>query len=476
MPKASMELILKKAVKKVVPKTAERERLEKLAARALELANKEALKHDAYAIIAGSLTRDTWLPGKMEFDLFILFKPSLTRDKLEKFGLQIGKDVIRKLGGRATTEYAEHPYTGGCVRGLNIDVVPCYELESTEQLKSSVDRTPFHVRYIEKKLPAEMSNDVRLLKQFCTAASVYGADAKTEGFSGYVCELLTIRYGKFAGILKAVAGWRAGEIIDIENFYRKEEYREFAKAFKNQPLIIVDPTDRTRNTAAAVSPASFCKLRSVARRFLEKPTLEAFFPKPKKPLSANELKTVVQERETSVIVVSFKPPAVVPDILWPQMRRLGQRLESILGENDFDVLRRDVYTNGYRLAAVIIEMENCRLPAVRKRIGPSVFDETGARNFAKTYKRSAINGPFVEAGFWVVETKRRFRTAQEKLGDSLGDSLKVLEAKGVPSHVARQISRGFQVTADVEKIAKLAKNDKGFGVFLRDYFDKENLS
>jgi hypothetical protein len=82
----------------------------------------------------------------------------------------------------------------------------------------------------------------------------------------------------------------------------------------------------------------------------------------------------------------------------------------------------------------------------------------------------------VEGGFWVVETKRKFRTAQEKLEDSLGDPLKVLEAKGIPSHVAKQISRGFQVTADVGKTAKLAKKDKGFGVFLRDYFEKENIS
>jgi len=476
MPKASMEIILKKALKKIVPKPAERKRLEKLAARALELANKEALKQGAYAIIAGSLTRNTWLPGKMEFDLFILFKPSVTREKLEKFGLQIGKDVIRRLGGRATVEYAEHPYTSGCVKGLNIDVVPCYELESTEQLKSSVDRTPFHVRYIEKRFPPELSNDVRLLKQFCTAADVYGADAKTEGFSGYVCELLAIRYGKFADTLKAVAGWRTGEIIDIENFYRKEEYRELAKAYKSQPLILIDPTDKNRNTAAAVSPASFCALRSAARHFLEKPSLEAFFPKPKKPFSPKELKAAVRKRETGLVIVSFKPPHVVPDILWPQMRRLGQRLEAILKENDFDVLRRDVYTDGCKLAVVIIEMESCTLPAVRKRVGPSVFDDNGARNFAKTYKHSAINGPFVEGGFWVVETKRRFRTVQEKLEDSLGDPLKVLEAKGIPSHVAKQISRGFQVTADVGKTAKLAKKDKGFGVFLRDYFEKECLA
>lgn len=475
MPKASMDAILKKALKLVVPKPAEKKRLESLAAKALGLANKDALKHDAYAIIAGSLTRNTWLPGKMEFDVFVLFKPSVPRERLEKLGLKIGKDVMHKLGGRDVTEYAEHPYTSGCVHGLNIDIVPCYELESTEQLKSAVDRTPFHVRYIERRLAPESSNEVRLLKQFCTAAGVYGADAKTEGFSGYVCELLTIRYGRFANALKEIAGWRAGTIIDIENFFRKEEHKELARMFKGNSLILIDPTDRTRNTAAAVSAESFCKLRSAARRFLEKPGMDAFFPKPKKPLGLKELKAQMKQRESSVIAVSFRPPAVVPDVMWPQLRRFGQRLEAILKENDFDVIRRGVYTDCAGLAAVLLEVESCMLPVVRKRVGPSVFDEDGAKGFAKKYKTGVINGPFVEDGFWTVEVERRFRSAEEKIIDSLGDPLRVLEAKGIPSHVAKAVSRGFGVTSDLRKIDLLVRRNNGFGVFLRDYFEKESV-
>ena len=477
MPKASMDAVLKKALKKVVPKPAERKRLETLASKALELANREALKHDAYAIIAGSLTRNTWLPGKMEFDLFVLFKPSVTREQLEKLGLQMGKDIMRKLGGRAVTEYAEHPYTSGCVHGLNIDIVPCYELESTEQLKSSVDRTPFHVRYIEKRLPPELSNDVRLLKQFCTAAEVYGADAKTEGFSGYVCELMVIRYGKFPKVLEAVSGWRPGEIIDIESFYNKNDNPGLRKMFKLNPLILVDPTDKTRNTAAAISVESFCKLRSAARHFLDKPYVAAFFPKPKKPVRLKELKTIMKQRESTLIAVNFRPPAVVPDIMWPQLRRFGERLESILKENDFDVMRRGVYTDCGTLAVVLIEMESRTLPRIRKRVGPSVFDEDGAKGFAKKYKGAAINGPFVEDGFWAVEVERQFRTAEDKIADSLGDSLKELDAKGIPSHIAKAIaSRGLGVTSDLKKIDLLVERKKEFGVFLREYFEKEDLA
>jgi len=104
-----------------------------------------------------------------------------------------------------------------------------------------------------------------------------------------------------------------------------------------------------------------------------------------------------------------------------------------------------------------------------------VFDEDGAKGFAKKYKTGVINGPFVEDGFWTVEVERRFRSAEEKIIDSLGDPLRVLEAKGIPSHVAKAVSRGFGVTSDLRKIDLLVRRNNGFGVFLRDYFEKESV-
>jgi tRNA nucleotidyltransferase (CCA-adding enzyme) len=475
MSKSEKGAVLKKVLKRIVPSIEEKQRVKTLADKVLDIVNKESAKHNAYAIIAGSLTRDTWLPGKEEFDIFILFPPSVSRQNMEKIGLKIGKTAIRRLGGKHTIEYAEHPYVSGHVKNTHMDIVPCYEIDSTENMKSSVDRTPFHVRYIEKNMPLELANEVRLLKQFCRANSIYGADAKTEGFSGYVCELLTIRYGSFLNVLSAATGWRAGEIIDIENFHRKDDYENLRKQFKGQPLILIDPTDSKRNTAAAVSTHSFQKLRSISRKFLGLPTECMFFHSEKKPLTLKELSAIKKSRDTEIIVVKFKPPAVVSDILWPQLRRFAQRIQSILKENEFVVLRRDVYTNENDLAAVLLEMESCRLPTVRKNVGPSIFDENGSKNFVKKYKTRAINGPFVEDGFWVVELKRRFCTAKEKLTDSLDDSLKVLKAKGIPSHIATQISKGYTLITDAKKIAALSKNDKEFGIFLREYFEKESM-
>jgi len=475
MPKKNKGRILKKVLKNIVPKPSEKKRLEELAEKILEIASKEAEKYDAEPIIAGSLTRDTWLPGKMEFDLFIMFPKSTSKANLEKHGLKIGKSIVRKMKGKHIIEYAEHPYVCGIVKNMHIDIVPCYKLNSTAELKSSVDRTPFHVRYIEKNLPKRMANDVRLLKQLCGAYRIYGADTKTEGFSGYVCELIIVRYGSFIKAMHAISKWESGEVIDIEKFYKEKDHARLKRKFKAQSLILIDPTDANRNTAAAISHENFQKLIKITNEFQQSPSEQMFFPKRKKPMTITHLKRTLKERDTEIIVIKFRPPKVVSDILWPQLRRFANRTEAILKENEFVVLRKGVYTNEKNIACVLLEMKNCRLPAIQKRIGPSVSDKDGSKNFICKYKKTAITGPFVEKGFWVVETKRKFRTAQSKLKDSLGDSVRTLKAKGIPSHIAKQVAKRYTLLSDSERIIKIVKKDKEFGIFLREYFEKERL-
>lgn len=467
----SLDKILTQIIKKIKPKIAEEKKLISLAQKTLEITREKARKYQAKAILAGSITRNTWLPGKREFDVFVLFSPDLPETKLEEYGLLIGRETVKQLRGKFFVEYAQHPYASGLVQGVDIDIVPCYEVESAEKIKSAVDRTPFHVRYIEKNLPSTLSDEVRLLKHFLTANKIYGADAKTEGFSGYVCELLIIRYDGFAEVLKAVSKWNAGEVIDLENYYKKDEYSQLRKNFKNQPLILIDPTDRNRNTTAPVSVGSFLRFRKLAKEFLDKPSEKFFSEKKLQPITTRELAQKLSQRKTELLMVKFTPPKVVPDILWPQLRRFAERLQNILEETkyEFKVLRRDVYSNDKNLAVVLLEMEVDRLPHVQKRIGPSVFDQNDSQRFLEKYNKP-LTGPFVEGVNWAVEVKRKFITAHEKLVDSLRRNADILKAKGIPNYIADQVSKGFEIFSD-RKILKLVK-DKNFGVFLKGYFEK----
>ncbi|MEM7818807.1 MAG: CCA tRNA nucleotidyltransferase [Candidatus Aenigmatarchaeota archaeon] len=469
--------VLKEVLEKIKPKKEEERKLKSLARHVLKVANDEAKKYNAKAMLAGSITRDTWLPEKMEFDIFVLFSPSLKEKELERFGLEIGKKVIERMKGEYNIEYAQHPYVSGKIKGISVDIVPCYEVESPEKIKSAVDRTPFHVRFIEKNLTKNMAKEVRLLKKFCEANEIYGADAKTEGFSGYVCELLIIKYKSFLNLMKKAVNWKPGEIIQVKNYYSQKDYPKLIKMFKNQTLILIDPTDKNRNTCAALSSTNFFKFKKLAKEFLENPREELFFKRKLEPITENELIVYQMKRRTELILVKFLPPKVVPDILWPQLRKFAERLQSILEEvkYEFKVLRKDVYTNEKDLAMVLLEMEVSKLPLIQKRVGPKIFDLDDSERFLEKYKGQAITGPFIENNFWCVEVRRKFLTAREKILDSLSKSLEVLKAKGIPNHIAEQLAKGFELIYENEKIMELVKKDENFGIFLRKYFEKESL-
>jgi len=468
--------VLNEVLKEIAPKAEEKKKLISLAKSAVQLSKKEASKYKGKPMLAGSLTRDTWLPGKKEFDVFILFSPKLEVKKMEKFGLEIGKQVIKKLNGTYIIQYAQHPYVSGDVQGVRIDIVPAFEVKSTADLKSAVDRTPFHVKYIEKKLLRQSSQEVRLLKQFLNANDMYGADAKTEGFSGYVCELLIVKYKKFLEVLKAVAGWESGIVVDIENHHPKSDYAKLRKIFKGQPLILIDPTDKTRNAGAAVSAYNFFKFKRLAEDFLKNPKRDYFFPSSVEPLNEDELIRWQLKRRTEIILVKFKTPDVVPDILWPQLRRFSDRLKSILEEvkYEFKVLGKDVYSDEEN-SVILLEMEISKLPFIQKRIGPSIFDSKDAKNFIEKYRKQALAGPYVEGEFWVVEVARKFMSAREKLEDSLRTSENILKAKGIPNFVASQIAKDVEIISDTQKIIDMIKKNVEFGKFLRRYFKKESL-
>lgn len=475
---AEFSKVLKEVLKSIQPSAEEKRKLNSVARKCMALAKREARKFKAKPIIAGSITRDTWLPGKMEFDVFIQFPPKMTVKQLEKRGLDVGKKIIEKLKGSYKIEYAQHPYVSGKVDDVSIDIVPCFDVKTAEEMKSAVDRTPFHVKYLQKNLPLKLSNEVRLLKQFLTANKIYGADTKTEGFSGYMCELLIINYRNFVKVLKQVEKWRPGEIIDLENFYPKKEHQRLARAFARQSLIIIDPTDKTRNTAAALSAENFFKFKKLASEFLSKPRKEMFFAGQPEMMTENELINNLLQRKTELILVKFNPPDVVPDVLWPQLRRFAERMQNILEEMkyEFRVLRRDCYTNEKDLAVVLLEMEVSSLPAVQKKVGPEVFDADDSKRFLEKYMGMTINGPFVEGNNWVVEVRRKFMTAREKLADSLRANAVILRAKGIPNHIADQIVKGFELIFDSDGIMGVVKKDREFGVFLKKYFIKESLA
>ena len=169
-------MVLEDDVLKKISPTPERRKaiqgsVNSLLARTKEEADKEGL--GLRVSLVGSVAKDTFL-REPDIDIFILFPETVSRDRLEAVGLAIGKRILRVHEER----YAEHPYVHGEWDGLEVDLVPCYQISDTALLRSAVDRTPFHTKYVQSHLREEQKGAVRLLKQFAKGIGVYGAEAK----------------------------------------------------------------------------------------------------------------------------------------------------------------------------------------------------------------------------------------------------------------------------------------------------------
>lgn len=348
---------------------------------------------DARPFVSGSVAKGTHLTGA-DVDLFVAFPPDLPRKDLEERGLALGEILERGVH-----LYAEHPYTRGLYRGVQVEIVPCYHITDASQRMSAVDRTPLHVDYVLGHLNEGQADQIRLLKAWSEGIGLYGAEAKIRGFSGYLCELLVLKYGSFRGVLEASLGWRRGVVIELD--------RPAGRAF-DEPLVLVDPVDPNRNVASAVSVEQMASFVHAAREYLRKPRTSFFFPKPLKALSVARLRAVARKRGGPLLAVSLRAPAVTEDVLYPQLRKAHRAFVDLFEREGFAVhdARFDV---AGKEAVFLFEFAIASLPRVQRHEGPPVWVKN-AKDFLEKWERDprTLAGPFIAQERWTVDVARQF--------------------------------------------------------------------
>ena len=154
---------------------------------------------------------------------------------------------------------------------MRINLVPCYNVEKG-LWKSSADRSQYHTEYMKKNLTSEQKNQIRILKAFLKGIGIYGAELSIAGFSGYVTEVLVLKYGNFKNVIKNIATMKnKGEVIAIDNITNNNIPKKF-----QSPIIIIDPVDSNRNLGTAISSESLSRFIFGARALLKNPSLEFF--------------------------------------------------------------------------------------------------------------------------------------------------------------------------------------------------------
>lgn len=426
--KSTLCEILSEVQKRVKPSPADRDALKEAAASIIskiDLLAKDS-NQEVKGILVGSAARNTWLAGDYDLDIFLAVPESGDLEKAMKIARRVGKDYEEK--------YAEHPYVHARIDGFDVDLVPCYQLPDASCLKSAVDRTPFHTKYIAARISG-LEDEVLLLKQFMKGVGVYGSELKVGGFSGYLTELLILRYRSFPGTLEAACSWKPAETIDLEGR---------GKVPVREPLIVIDPVDPGRNVAAALTLDKMFQFVAAARCFLKNPHLEYFFPKNPDLLSDRELLQAIDERGSQIVLVEFEAPEVVEDVLFPQLRKAEGAAKALLERNGFSLLRSDVDAIGRR-ALMLFELESWELSSVSKRWGPPVWEEAHMARFLAAHP-DPISGPYIEDGRAVVELSRKWTRASDLLAEEL-------PRLSLGKHLAPAVRSGYKIYAGTELAA-----------------------
>ncbi len=357
----------------------------------------EARKLNAHVetMLVGSVAKSTHLKDP-DIDLFMLFPESTPLEQLKEVGLEIGRRVLK---GRE--HYAQHPYVRGMYDGYQVDLVPCFRIRDTKHKMSAVDRTPFHTEFVKKNLKKGMADQVRLLKRFMKGIESYGAEAKVQGFSGYLCELLIMRFGSLSAVLESAKEWKVGEHIELPDFPGKE--------FK-EPITFIDPVDTDRNVASAVSVETMLRFVLASREYLSRPDRKLFFPNDRKTWDAAKVRDVAGTRLKNTMIVSFAKLPFIDDVVYPQLRKTLVAITALLERSDFDVEKSSIHVDEF--THLVIELGSISLPKSRKHRGPPANSDN-VKEFLTKWNNAGISAPYVEDGRWFVMTNRQYTQADD---------------------------------------------------------------
>ncbi len=408
-----MRELLESVLKKITPGEKERLEVEGIA-REAEVRIGEFLPKGVSTMLTGSVKKGTFLAGEGDVDLFALFPHPYSKELM----FEEVKGAVESAYPKAKMEiaYAEHPYVKFYLKGKKIDVVPAYLMAEGERIKSAVDRSQLHTKYVLEEMSEKQKGEVRLLKKFLKANGLYGAEIKTLGFSGYLCELLVIAHKDFEGVLRTASKWRGKVVLDLEGYYAND--KEILKRFPEQ-FIVVDPVDSERNVAAPVSAENFARFIEVCMRFLEEPSMEFFFPK---KISASNMEKWMRGR--NFYGIEFPNEKIVDDVLWGQIRRVGSAFGAFLLENGFELLGSHSYSDG-RKTVLLFELGKEELPPEKEMRGPLLEMNEGCMKFRAKHK----GAKFME------KEGRLFAIEKRKWRDFFG-AFKEYAKKGfVPSHL-----------------------------------------
>ena len=403
--------IEKQVLEQVTPSLEYRKKIETIIHEIKENLKQEIIERDLPVSIelVGSTAKDTYLKDNLDIDYFLLFPTNFPKKEIAKNALSIGKKLLKNT----EESYAEHPYLRGYYKDYYVEIVPCYKIEKASQKLTAVDRTPLHTKYIKENLLDFQKPEVRLFKQFLRGIGCYGAEAEIEGFSGYLCEIIVLKYETFKKLLENAQNWKSGEKLALS----KGEHPNF-----NTPLTFIDPVDANRNVASALSKEKFDLFIKACKEYLKKPSITFFFPNKIKPWPLEKIKEEIQKQKCQYIGVKFDKPNIIDENLYPQVRKAARSIWDTCKRYDFTIYDVNFHIDDQKDTVYIIVKTNKEsLPKTLKHMGPPTELEKNADEFLNKWKDNpkVTKKPYEKNGRLYVEIIRDYTDIKNFLEDQI---------------------------------------------------------
>jgi len=347
---------------------------------------------DAKIQLGGSVAKGTNLAGDHDIDVFVRFPSStdntLLSDILEPALKAVFPDVQRVHGSR---DYFHILLPEG-----TLEVVPVLDVSTWSEASNVTDMSPLHVAYVRTHIEKRpwLAGEIRLTKQFLKSAKAYGAESYIGGFSGHVVDLLIISYGSFHGLLEAASSqWNKKIVLDPEG-QLVDPLGELNASKTQAPLVIVDPVQQDRNSAAALTREKFDAFRARAKAYenAAEDEQQIFFTV--KPLSERAfISTNAGKRVLRAIMV---PLDGKKDVVGAKCAKVLAHCERALETNGFAIYAREwEFTTKKAIALYAVDpgllSESTHLP------GPPVHMTEAIARFAAEHVTTITNEGRVHA-------------------------------------------------------------------------------
>ncbi len=349
-------------------------------------------------ILGGSIARGTHL-SNYDCDIFVMFpKDALNiSDQLEKILTPLQPERV----------HGSRDYFHIHINNILFEIIPVLKITNANEAKNVTDASPLHVEWIKKNIKGK-EDDVKLLKLFLKSKNLYGAESYIQGFSGYVCEILTIHYGGFLPLLKAASKWKETQIIDTEKYYKSSQEVLFSlnKSKQVSPLIVIDPVQKERNAAAALNGENYQKLIEVSKKKLTEQDFKV------KLFSQKAL--TEKAGKNSLLFFEIIPLHGKEDVMGAKMIKVFDYLSQQLLYFGFSINEKEWQWEGQAYFYFIVSPRKQK--ETEQRQGPRKEDEpNNIQAFLKKYPQATL-----KKSRYSAEVKRIYRTPQQVIENSIG--------------------------------------------------------